>query len=60
MAKAVQESRSKRQARSVAAGVEAEKQRVKDEVGTKAVARAALRKDNTRDARQKRAAAIKK
>lgn len=44
-----------RAGRSAAAAAEVEKQRVKTEVGTKATTRAAYRKANTRDVRQKRA-----
>lgn len=54
------ETKHDRRARNNAAAIEAEKQRVKNEVGTKAVDRAAYRKANLRDARQKRAAAIPK
>lgn len=51
---AIRESKEKRKARSAAAAVVAETQRVAAEVGTKAVARAAYRRANTKQARLKR------
>jgi hypothetical protein len=52
--------RDARAKRSTAAATTAEAQRVVAEVGTKAVARAAYRKANTKEARGKRAAALAK
>lgn len=54
MAARVNESKEKRRSRAGAAAITAEAQRVKAEVGTVAVARAAYRKANTKEARAKR------